>query len=839
MQILIINSYSPNSVYKTIEDSSLRCKLFLTNTVKEGIEVCAEEKPDLIIFTSKLSSSNDYELIKVIKSDAGSKHIPLLLVTPAASNPMQHSDAIDLGVDLLLIEPFSSVELLSQIRIIDRLRSVEAQLDSLASRKKELVSVQADELFKSRHEIKSIIEHAGEAIFLVNQQGEVQLANRRASDMLGYSVDEIEQLTISRLDVQYSDDKLQQEIFAKLQTGNSLTLDTFHIHKNGDHIPVEVRLGLIELESKNYVLGFVQDNSNREKAKEELNSSISREKELADVVRNAPMAIAYGYPDGRLKNCNKAFSKLVGYTLEELQLIDWNEHLTPPKWKKHEEEALSKLGEKSNEIKYEKEYIRKDGTVVPIELVVSAKFDKQGQLLHYTGFISDISKRKKAENALKRSEAKYRLLFMNMPDGVLVADTKSYYLDANERICKMLGFSLSELVGMHAKDIVVPNEVENIGPALDIIHAGNEYQREWCFKRKDGSVFYAEVNVSTLPNGNLLALVRDISERKAVESAIRESEEKFKSLMHESPFVVEIYNLDGLQIAVNRAYEELWGFPAETTVNKFNVFKSKEIEEGVGTGYIKRAYAGESVDLPEYPFDPSGVTEADGLGRVRWLSTRMYPLKDVLGKVTNVVVMHQDITERKLAEELLIKSETKFKSFVKQASIPLCHVERKDGHIKYVNDRFSEAFGYSHMDVQDIETLWKVTCPVDMLSKEVIANWQKAVDTAVSQQTDISPEVYTVLCKNKTLKQFLVSGIILETDLWVTFVDITVQKNAEADLNKHKEHLEDLVEKRTKELELKYAEMERMNKLFVGREFRIKELREKITMLQNEQRSDL
>ena len=120
----------------------------------------------------------------------------------------------------------------------------------------------------------------------------------------------------------------------------------------------------------------------------------------------------------------------------------------------------------------------------------------------------------------------------------------------------------------------------------------------------------------------------------------------------QSPFVFELYDLDGLQISVNRAYEELWDFPAETTLHKFNVLKSQEVVDSGLLEYIKRAYAGESVDVPEYKFDPTGDTEAKGKGRVRWLSTRIYPVKNSSGKVQNIVIVHQDITDRKEAEAI-------------------------------------------------------------------------------------------------------------------------------------------------------------------------------------------
>ena len=115
------------------------------------------------------------------------------------------------------------------------------------------------------------------------------------------------------------------------------------------------------------------------------------------------------------------------------------------------------------------------------------------------------------------SEARYRALFEYTPDGILIADDRSYYLDANRAMCRMLGYARDQLIGLHAADIVAPAEIEHIDPALQQIASRADYRREWLFKRRDGTTFPADVLVTTMPDGRLLALVRDVTERKKLE----------------------------------------------------------------------------------------------------------------------------------------------------------------------------------------------------------------------------------------------------------------------------------------------------------------------------------
>lgn len=147
-----------------------------------------------------------------------------------------------------------------------------------------------------------------------------------------------------------------------------------------------------------------------------------------------------------------------------------------------------------------------------------------------------------------------------------------------------------------------------------------------------------------------LAVIHDSTERKAAEEKLLESEARFKMVMQQSPAAIEIYDPNGLLIGVNRAYEELWRVDAATVVNSSNIFAPGETDRARLIPYAQRAYAGETVLVPEYRL------ASDGDGREgRWLSTRIYPLKDSGGKVDNIVVAVEDVTSRKRMEEDLLK----------------------------------------------------------------------------------------------------------------------------------------------------------------------------------------
>jgi|GEM_PF-4886902 len=193
---------------------------------------------------------------------------------------------------------------------------------------------------------------------------------------------------------------------------------------------------------------------------------------------------------------------------------------------------------------------------------------------------------------------------------------------------------------------------------------------------------------------------------KSQSKLYQESEAQFRMVMEQSPQVIEIYDMDGFQVSVNRAYEKLWGFSADTSLGTFNLFKSEAVKSTGLLAYVKRAYKGESLIVPEYEFDSRGETEAKGRGRKRWLSTQIYPLKTIEGQVRNIVISHEDITDRKIAELQILESEAKYKGLFDH-SVDAIFILDPQGNYLDANIASEEILGYTvdelkQMNVKDI-----------------------------------------------------------------------------------------------------------------------------------------
>ena len=189
--------------------------------------------------------------------------------------------------------------------------------------------------------------------------------------------------------------------------------------------------------------GTVQDITERKRAEDAARESQRQNEFLAGILQRASQAFGVGYPDGRLGLINAAFETLTGYTGDELRSIDWAKTLTPPEWRPIERTTLEDLHRTGEPARYEKEYVRKDGSRVPIELLVHLVKDEQAHPLYYFSFINDITERKCREERIAKLTRLYAMLSQVNEAIVRAHDAESLYCDVCRIVAEMGGVPLA------------------------------------------------------------------------------------------------------------------------------------------------------------------------------------------------------------------------------------------------------------------------------------------------------------------------------------------------------------------------------------------------------------
>jgi PAS domain S-box-containing protein len=284
-------------------------------------------------------------------------------------------------------------------------------------------------------------------------------------------------------------------------------------------------------------------------------------------------------------------------------------------------------------------------------------------------FFTDITARKRAEDQLRAREEQLRFITDNVPVLIIHCDAQTRYQFVNAAYAERFGIDPENAVSKTIADVIGPSAYDTVRKHVEAALRGEHVEFEELVpydrfgQRWMHGVYVPERALDGRVIG-FVAVIQDITKRKTAEQAVSESESRFRALMEQAPFSIQVFAPDGHTVRVNRAWEELWGVTLEQ-IAEYNVLHDPQLEAKGISSYIQRAFAGEAVEIPAVQYDPNVTipNRTRHADPVRWVSAVAYPLHDQVGHVREVVLVHQDITHRKRAEDALARTQEELKQY--------------------------------------------------------------------------------------------------------------------------------------------------------------------------------
>jgi PAS domain S-box-containing protein len=278
-----------------------------------------------------------------------------------------------------------------------------------------------------------------------------------------------------------------------------------------------------------------------------------------------------------------------------------------------------------------------------------------GEPVEILGSWVDITDRKQAEDALGESERKYRTLFDSATDAIFILDLNGNILDINRTAHARLGYTKREMLSMHVSRLDPPEFAVRVSERLTQVSRSGVAVFESAHLRKDGSVMPVEINSRLLEyegRQEYFSIVRDITDRKRAEEALRESEERFRTLLARVDSVaVQGFGPDGVVHYWNKASERLYGYSAEEAQgrNILDLIVSPEARGPIANAITQMAESGSPL-----PSSEASLLRKDG-SRVTVYAS--YAVVNMPGRAPELYCIDIDLTDRKRAEQERLELE--------------------------------------------------------------------------------------------------------------------------------------------------------------------------------------
>ena len=500
---------------------------------------------------------------------------------------------------------------------------------------------------------------------VTSTESRVVVASKNFADMIGVDASEMV-------------GKTMEELFPK-EFAAQMTADDWNVIANEKELNLEENLNNrnyysikfpIKLGGKKMLAGYTIDITEQKKAEETLRKSEELFRQIFEYAIIGKCTIG---TDGKFQKANKAMQDIFGYSEAELQKLTFNDVTYPEDISTRNSRFDLLINGKLEKVNFEKRYLSKSGKIIWGLVSTTAIMDSENKAQYLISQFVDITERKQVEEALKLSEARLTRAELASLSGNWELHLDSNLVISSEGSRKVYGIEGEQMDYEAIKEFTMPEYRLVIDNAFkNLIKHNKPYNLDFKIKKANTGEIRNIHSEATFDKEKqiVFGIIQDITERKMAEAT-------FNDIIEKNPMSIQIVDAEGHTLMTNPANTLLFGSPPPPD---FSIFGDLQKRYPHVKKHIELAKSGQVVHLPDILYNTHDISP-ELPDNPKWIRAIIFPLKDSAGKPERFVLMHEDITEHKRADEQVINLNRTY-ALISEINQMIVRIDNRDDIFK-------------------------------------------------------------------------------------------------------------------------------------------------------------